>query len=99
MFSITASIINAFLDNILKFIYFKNSMSDEAKRKNRILSREIRKDNNIKPIYQDKLKRGFSKLKVIISLMGKKHSKNIIVKENNFKNNSKNDETYNKKNE
>ncbi len=91
IFSITASIITVIFDNILKFIFFKNSISEEAEKKNKILSREIRKENNIELKYQQKLKRGFSKLKVIISLAGKKLSKNLIVDENNFQNNFKND--------
>jgi len=37
------------------------------------------------------------KHKVIISLVGKKHSKNLIVKENNLENNSRSDETNDKK--
>jgi len=89
MFSITSSIITVVIDNIIKFIFFKNSISDEAIRKNKILIREIRKENKMSLGYEDKLKRGFSKLKVIISLVGKKHSKNLIANENNLEYNTK----------
>jgi len=97
MFSITASIITAVIDNFLKFIFFKNSISDEAIRKNKILTREIRKEYKMSLGYEDKLKRGFSKLKVIISLVGKKHSKKLIVNENNLEYNTKINEDNKKK--